>query len=224
MKHWGGELESESGCSSCGGGGWVLHKLWHKATFRKLCTNCVLINSPGLFCPLCLHVFDHKNIPPLRNRIMCLKCPSISHLSCSLSHASSSSSFLCPPCSDPLFFFFNLTPSSSNKTPKLHHDHAHHRPRPDDFFIDKDNARALLAASRIAAASMTKAAIASRADAERRVAEALAAKMRAKEALEALAYLFAKDNLKHDNETDPKIGGPVSQSLLNPKPPTEQPR
>lgn len=201
MKHSGGE--SERGCSSCGGSGWVLHKLWQKATFRNLCTNCVLINSPGLFCPLCLHVYDHKNIPPLRNRLMCLKCPSITHLSCSVvSPASSPSSFLCPPCSDPLFLFFNLTPSSKRIEVHDRDDHD----RPDDLFIDKDNAKALLAASRIAAASMTKAAIASRADAERRVEEALAAKIRAKDALQKLAYLLAKDKHKNDNETDPKIG------------------
>lgn len=62
--------------------------------------------------------------------------------------------------------------------------------------IDKKAAKILLAAARIAAVSMSKAAVAARAEAERRAKEAAFTRKRAREALEHVAYLVAKEKLK----------------------------
>ena len=59
--------------------------------------------------------------------------------------------------------------------------------------MDKESAKVLVAAARIAAASMSKAAAAARIDAERRGKEAALAWKKAREALEHVAYLVAKE-------------------------------
>ncbi|KAK4802854.1 hypothetical protein SAY86_001057 [Trapa natans] len=59
--------------------------------------------------------------------------------------------------------------------------------------IDKDSAKVLVAAARIAAATMSKAAHTARIEAERRVKEAALARKRAREALERVAYLSLKE-------------------------------
>ncbi|KAJ9181737.1 hypothetical protein P3X46_005800 [Hevea brasiliensis] len=173
--------DHQSQCGGCGGDRrWVLHNVRHRAAYRRLCTNCILKTHQGLFCPFCFQVFE-ESLPP-KERLMCLKCPSISHLSCvPCSHPHSPPSFLCPPCSTPNFSFFNLDSSSTNDNTNSG--------RP----IDKDSARALVAAAKIAAVSMTKAAAVARVEAERRVKEAALAKKRAREALERLAFLAAKE-------------------------------
>ncbi|XVE65459.1 hypothetical protein DITRI_Ditri08aG0001400 [Diplodiscus trichospermus] len=187
------DLQAE--CVGCGAPErLLLHNVRHRASYRRFCTNCVLKNHQGLFCPICLEVFSES--PPPHQRLICLKCPSISHLACSSS--SSQSSFTCPPCSNPNFSFFNVTPNTSNKKPKSTPDH--HGGSNDDEddkkkrVFDKEAAKALLAAAKIAAASMTKAAAVARVEAERRVKEATLAKKRAKEALDRLAFLACKDN------------------------------
>ncbi|XP_022721779.1 uncharacterized protein LOC111279152 [Durio zibethinus] len=186
--------DQQSECGACGAPErLLLHNLRHRASYRRLCTNCVLKNHQGLFCPICLEVFNES--PPSHQRLICLKCPSISHLSCSSS--SSQASFTCPPCSNPNFSFFNVTPNTSNKKPKSTPDHQggsnDHDPNLMKRVIDKEAAKALLAAAKIAAASMTKAAAVARVEAERRVKEATLTKKRAKEALERLAFLARKD-------------------------------
>ncbi|MBA0681667.1 hypothetical protein Goari_023453, partial [Gossypium aridum] len=146
-------------------------------------------------------------------RLICLKCPSISHLSCS-SASLSPSSFTCPPCSNPNFSFFNLTPT---KKPKSTPDHPpgstldgddDNNKTTNTRVIDKEAAKALLAAAKIAAASMTKAAAVAKVEAERRVKEATLAKKRAKEALERLALLARKDNDRHKSSL---VGIPKSK-------------
>ncbi|XP_039072247.1 uncharacterized protein LOC120219494 [Hibiscus syriacus] len=106
--------------SECGGCGiperFFLHNLRHRASYRRLCTNCVLKNHQGLFCPICLQVFNEP--PPPYQRLICLKCPSVSHLSCSSSSSSISQSFTCPLCSNPNFSFFNLTSKKPKSTPE----------------------------------------------------------------------------------------------------------
>lgn len=59
--------------------------------------------------------------------------------------------------------------------------------------IDIGSAKVLVAAARIAASSMSKAAAAARIDAERRCKEAALARKKAREALEQVAYLVAKE-------------------------------
>ncbi|XVF38975.1 hypothetical protein REPUB_Repub20aG0149100 [Reevesia pubescens] len=207
--------DQQAQCVGCGAPErLLLHSLRHRASYRRLCTNCVLKNHQGLFCPICLEVFNES--PPPQQRLICLKCPSISHFSCS-----SSSSFTCPPCSNPNFSFFNLSPNTSIKKPKSTPDH--HGGSNDDYHnhdqnkdkdrekrvIDKEAAKALLAAAKIASASMTKAAAVARVEAERRVKEATLAKKRAKEALERLAFLARKDN---DRLKSSLVGIPKSKA------------
>ncbi|XWS53439.1 hypothetical protein CRYUN_Cryun10bG0001600 [Craigia yunnanensis] len=205
--------------AECGGCGvpeqLLLHNVRHRASYRRLCTNCVLKNHPGLFCPICLEVFSESPSP--HQRLICLKCPSISHLSCS---SSSQSSFTCPPCSHPNFSF-NVTPNTSNKKPKSTLDHQRGSNEDDDDdnkkkrVIDKEAAKALLAAAKISVASMSKAAAVARVEAERRVKEATLAKKRAKEALDRLAFLDRKDN---DRLKSSLIGIPKSKAATaNPK-------
>lgn len=62
--------------------------------------------------------------------------------------------------------------------------------------MDGDSARVLLAAAKIAALSMGKAAVAARGEAERRVKEAAYTRKRAREALEHVAYLVGKEKAK----------------------------
>ncbi|OMO58577.1 hypothetical protein COLO4_34517 [Corchorus olitorius] len=193
--------EHQAECGGCGAPErLLLHNVRHRASYRRLCTNCILKNHQGLFCPLCLEVFNES--PPPHQRLICLKCPSISHLSCSPSYSSGShSSFTCPPCSNPNFSFFNVT----NKKPKSTPDHPTESDD-EERVVDKEAAKALLAAAKIAAASMSKAAAVARVEAERKVKEATLAKKRAKEALERLAFLARKENdrLKPSLATIPK--------------------
>ena len=62
--------------------------------------------------------------------------------------------------------------------------------------IDKKTGKVLLAAAKIAAASMSKAAVAARVEAEKRAKDAANTRKRAREALEHVAFLVAKEKLK----------------------------
>lgn len=133
---------------------------------------------------------------------MCHKCPSFAHRSCVVASSDSDATppfYLCPPCADPKFTYFKLT--SENPTV----DRANGEGDSVDLVaasaqnlksiraIDMQSARVLVAAARIAASSMTKAAAAARIDAERRCKEASLARKKAREALERVAYLVAKE-------------------------------
>lgn len=73
--------------------------------------------------------------------------------------------------------------------------------------IDKNSARILLAAARIAAVSMGKAAVAARAEAERRAKEASFTRKRAREALEHVACLVNREKLENLKKKDNLSGG-----------------
>ncbi|GMY28029.1 homeotic protein female sterile [Fagus crenata] len=206
-------------CGGCGSSErWPLHTVRHRGSYRRLCTDCVLKNHQSLFCPLCLLVFD-ETPPPLPDRLVCLNCPSIAHRSCA--PPDSTTSFLCPPCTNPNFsFFFSDSDSDPNPNPK--------RIKTEDGgvpfrrntcnttkAIDKDSSKALLAAARIASASMNKAAATAQSDAERRVREAALAKKKAKEALEHLAFLVLKDNNNKDdhNQDSKPLPAPTTKPI-----------
>ncbi|XP_062143263.1 uncharacterized protein LOC133850992 [Alnus glutinosa] len=182
----GGRKEA-SECSNCGwthkgkkGWGWwalLLHHVRLRGIDRVLCTSCVLRLHPSSFCPLCFVFFDNPHYaPPMPNNsttVPCSKCSSLAHARCLPTAATPSASYLCPPCSNPSFSFFDLDDTQR--------------------FMDAKLASVLLCAARIASASMSRAVIVARADAERKVKEASFAKKRAREALEHLAMVEARE-------------------------------
>ncbi|KAJ0035530.1 hypothetical protein Pint_24184 [Pistacia integerrima] len=179
-----------SECGVCGSNqGLLLHNVRHRGTYRRLCTNCILKCHQGLFCPICLQVYD-TSPPPPHARLMCVKCPSICHLSCSSS--SPTSAFVCPSCSNPNFSFFQVNGDTQMNNNTATDNNTNSKGNDDNKrFLDV--ASALVAASKIAALSMSKAAAMARVEAERRVKEAALAKKRAREALERLLYLAAEE-------------------------------
>ncbi|MCE3215910.1 hypothetical protein HAX54_004073 [Datura stramonium] len=156
----------------------ILHLLPYRGLHRHLCTACVLDSHPGSFCPICFDVFL-QNPPPPRLRLLCLKCPSISHLSCVTDPASSSPGYLCPLCSNPNFTFFHVTPSHANNV----------------IEINLHLAKQLVAAATIAFESIHNAAVMARINADIRVKEALSAKAEAAQVLDRLNSLL--DNQDH---------------------------
>lgn len=86
--------------------------------------------------------------------------------------------------------------------------------------IDKTAARVLLAAARIAATSMSKAATAARTEAERRAKEAAFTRKRAREALEHVTHLAAKEKVRRkeillvSSEVLPSGGGNVGSVVV----------
>ncbi|GAV68474.1 hypothetical protein CFOL_v3_11977 [Cephalotus follicularis] len=156
-------------CSNCGTHNkWVIHNVRLRGIHRRLCTSCVLRLHPSSFCPSCF-LFYESNPPHPSKRISCSNCSSFTHTHCA---SSSASPFLCPPCSDPSFTFFDVPQ--------------------DNPSFDNKLALVLLCAAKIASASMGKAVIVARAEAERRVREAALARKRAREALEHVFFLDSK--------------------------------
>lgn len=197
------ERDHQFECGICGAEDrYLLHNVRHRTpSYRRLCTNCLLKDHRGLFCPFCFSVYEE---PLPIDRSMCNKCPSISHKPCIPSNYPHHTPFICPSCSSPNFSFFNPTTNGDS---------------PSGRIIDRDSARALVAAAKIAAVSMTKAAAMAKVEAEKRVKEATYAKKRAREALERLAYLAAKEK----EIMEGKGGGSNYNGLyLAPPPPPPQ--
>ncbi|KAL5700626.1 hypothetical protein ACHQM5_026050 [Ranunculus cassubicifolius] len=150
---------------------WLFHHVCVRATYRRLCTSCVLKLHSGSFCPICFEVYDGSNLPV--NRVMCLRCPSVTHLDCVSKDVVNS--YVCPPCSNPNFTFFD----SSLKDGK-------------EPIIDLKMAKVLVSAAQIAWISMSKAANGLRMEADRKVKEAAWKRKEAKESLERLSALVSK--------------------------------
>ncbi|XP_006345194.1 uncharacterized protein [Solanum tuberosum] len=168
------QIVSGSRCAVCSATRpFILHLLPYRGIHRHLCTACVLDSHPGSFCPICFDVFLH-NPPPPRLRLLCLKCPSISHLSCV---PDAPSGYLCPLCSNPNFTFFYVTPT--NKA----------------IEINTHLAKQLVAAATIVSESIHNAAVMARINADIRVKEALSAKAETKQVLDRLKYMI--DNQNH---------------------------
>ncbi|XP_020225470.1 uncharacterized protein LOC109807364, partial [Cajanus cajan] len=80
---------------------------------HRYCTNCVLKQHPGLFCPLCFELHEDAALPPPpHHRLMCVRCPSVAHRSCAFPSTTASAAppppFFCPTCLDANFTFLNL--------------------------------------------------------------------------------------------------------------------
>ncbi|KAK8954165.1 hypothetical protein KSP39_PZI002636 [Platanthera zijinensis] len=171
---------------------WPIHHVGNRAAFRRLCTACVLRHHRGFFCSVCLEILDS---PPLSGGISaaadvsrCLRCPSAVHSSCV--PAGAAPNYVCPICQDPEGFPYFSVGGNADRPRRL---------------MDAAEARALLSASRIAAASMNRAAAAARAEAERKAKQAAAASKMAREMLERamLVSKRGKDGMKEkENRND----------------------
>lgn len=93
--------------------------------------------------------------------------------------------YLCPLCVNPNTPIFSL---KKGKDVGLDNE--------DSRVVDMKAAKVLLTAGKIAAGTVNKAALAARVEAERRAKEAAFTRKRAREALEHVAYLTARDKLK----------------------------
>ncbi|KAL1225495.1 hypothetical protein V5N11_003414 [Cardamine amara subsp. amara] len=156
---------------------WVLHTVRLRATLRVFCTHCLLRHHPMSFCPSCFAFYD-SSPPHVSRRVSCSKCLSLTHTHC-LADANPPS-YLCPPCRDPdKFSFFR---------PIIGPDGARS--------VDKSLSEAFYCAAKIAASSMNKAVSFTKSEAERRSKEAALAKKRAREALEHVVMLDAKEKAR----------------------------
>lgn len=187
-------------CGNCGSQGrWILHHVRIRGINRRLCTSCVLRLHPSSFCPSCFQFYDLSVSPHPSNRFTCSRCSSITHSHCVVNPAcpdtqllsSSTSSYLCPPCAKPNFSFFDLDS----------------KPRISPKSIDRKTAVVLLCAAKIASASMGKAVIVARADAERKVREAAMARKRAREALEHVGFVLARERARRKEEGSVEVSG-----------------
>ncbi|WVY97645.1 hypothetical protein V8G54_029796 [Vigna mungo] len=147
----------------------LFHRLWIRGMSRRVCTSCVLLLHPSSFCPSCFQFFDHplsNTSAPAHRFLSCTKCSSLTHLDC-LPSPPPSSSFLCPPCSQPNFSFFPDSISS----------------------LDKRNALILLCACKVASAAASKSLALARTRVERTVREAALARKRARDSLDHCSIL-----------------------------------
>lgn len=119
----------------------------------------------------------------------CFKCYSSSHPSCVGPNVPSP--YVCPLCINPNSQVFVL-----KKVKETRLENGKEVSNEEYRIIDKKAAKILLAAAKIASISMNKAAIAAREEAVRRAKEAAIARKRAKEALEHVAYLEAKEKAR----------------------------
>ncbi|XP_054815049.1 uncharacterized protein LOC129315412 [Prosopis cineraria] len=169
-------------CTNCGfRNRSLLHRIQLRGIDRRLCTSCVLRLHPSSFCPSCFEFFDHPlsstSSASAHRFLSCIKCSSLTHIQCLPSPPPSHSSFLCPPCSVPNFFFFEPDKPNSGSTGT----------RP---VLNKKLVLVLLCAAKIASASMNKAVTVARAKADRTVREATLARKRAKEALQQFSVVL----------------------------------
>ncbi|KAL7237722.1 hypothetical protein ACSBR2_003927 [Camellia fascicularis] len=174
-------------CGNCGTAEQrrLLHHVRHRGIFRRLCTTCVLRLHPHSFCPTCFLIYDLSPTPS-NDTVSCFKCYSSSHSRCVSPNPPKP--YICPLCANPNLPIFTL---------KKVEDEVGKGGDGNCQEIDLKAAKVLLVAARIAAASMSKAAVTARAEAERRVKEAAFTRKRAREALEHVGFLFAKDKLIH---------------------------
>ncbi|KAL2941747.1 Chromodomain-helicase-DNA-binding protein 4 [Bienertia sinuspersici] len=205
-------LSSAKICFNCNSDDhWILHNVGFRVESRKLCTSCVLKLHPTSFCPTCFNLHDPNSLnpPPFlsssssssSNRTLtCLKCSSVSHITCVPPNAPKSP-YLCPPCSNPSFKFFDF------KKPRKNHDQnaqsdknggggnggSHSKVvEEQQQLLDERAAKVLLLAAKIASISMNKVVISAKADVERKVKDAALAKKRAKESIDHVMSLSSK--------------------------------
>lgn len=126
--------------------------------------------------------------------VTCFKCYSSSHASCVGSNVPSP--YICPLCINPNSQIFVLKRVKDSNSENSQASNGKGGANGEYRVIDKKAAKVLLAAAKIASASMNKAAVAAREEAVRRAKEAAIARKRAREALEHVAYLVAREKAR----------------------------
>ncbi|XP_004230357.1 uncharacterized protein [Solanum lycopersicum] len=176
---------------------WFLHNVRHRGLYRRLCTNCVLRLHIQSFCPTCLLVYNPTPPPNAASNglVSCSKCYSYSHNSCV--GVNPPHPYHCPLCVNPNTPLFSL---KKGREVGLGNE--------ESRVIDMKAAKVLLAAAKIAAGTVTKAALAARVEAERRAKEAAFTRKRAREAIDHVAYLTARDKLKKKDILQYPSNGP----------------
>ncbi|TVU17970.1 hypothetical protein EJB05_34032, partial [Eragrostis curvula] len=166
-------------CAS-GRDAWPLHHVRHEGVFCRLCSSCVLLYHPAAFCSACLLLISpdaaaaaggDPAVAPPGPTAVCSDCGlSVAHLSCLTGDPAS---FVCPPCAAAgegrPFSFTPPAPIGAGGRRAF----------------DERSARVLLVAAHLANDSVGRAAAAAREEAERRVAEAAAARKRCREMLDS---------------------------------------
>ncbi|KAM7267676.1 hypothetical protein ACFE04_009842 [Oxalis oulophora] len=165
---------------------WLIHNYRHRGYYRRLCTNCVLNISPGLFCSICLDVFE--DCWSSQERVTCLTCTSVAHASCATTVR-----FTCCSCSNPNFVFFKFNVSRNPNNNNVNNNKK---------FIDHNSAMAIVAAAKLAYNSMKKAALFARLEADKKIKDSVVAKSKAKKALDRLALLTAREKERIIEEDD----------------------
>ncbi|CAA0816563.1 Unknown protein [Striga hermonthica] len=189
-------LPPATACGNCGAEERrLLHHVRHRGIFRRLCTSCVLRLHPQSFCPTCFQVYPPT--PSLDAIATCFKCYSSSHSHCV--RPGGPTPYVCPLCLHPNTRIFKLKSAKEANAGEA---------TEDCRVMDRDAAKKLLAAAKIASMSMNKAAIAAKVEAERRAKEAAYTRKRAKEALEYVAHLVMKEKQRKEG------AGPVGPSCM----------
>ncbi|KMT14131.1 hypothetical protein BVRB_4g079530 [Beta vulgaris subsp. vulgaris] len=224
-------------CFNCNSdNNWILHNIRIQPGCKKLCTSCVLKLHPTSFCPTCFNLHDPNSLNPLppssssssssnHRTLTCLKCNSVSHITC-VPPNTPKSPYLCPPCSNPSFKFFDF-----KKPRKIHHDQpqsdgggngggngsggSHSKKVLEDEiqYLDERAARVLLLAAKISTISINKAAAQARTEVERRVREAALARKRAKEAIDLVVSLSYKLSSVKQQQRREVVSGPGSNFM-----------
>lgn len=189
---------SSTHSTSCGNCGLeekrLLHHIRHRGNFRRLCTTCVLRLHTQCFCPTCFAVYPSSPPSASSDFVTCFKCYSSSHASCVGSNVPSP--YICPLCVNPNSQIFLLKKVKDSNSENSQASNGKGGANGEYRVIDKKAAKILLAAAKIASVSMNKAAVAAREEAVRRAKEAAIARKRAREALEHVAYLVAKEKAR----------------------------
>nr|GEZ04252.1 hypothetical protein [Tanacetum cinerariifolium] len=172
----------------------LLHNVRLRGNYRRLCTTCILRLHSQCFCPSCLGVFDRT---PPDDAVVCYKCYSSSHPTCISLSVQSTGSITsargptpCASCLNPSLLVLNLNRGENDNKDGGGGGRC----------IDKEAARLLLCAGKIAANSMSIAEVAAGMEADRRAKEAAFTKKRAREALDHVVKLMAIEKKKNSKK------------------------
>lgn len=149
---------------------WFKHHVLHLGTIKTFCTDCVIHLHAHSLCPICFTV--HENPEKLITSdvvVSCMRCYSSSHVSCIGSHPNAP--YLCVNCLNLNSPLLVLGDSNGGKV------------------VDKRASMIFLAACKISADSMKKAAAAAKVEMEVKSKEATDARKLAIKAIEHVEHL-----------------------------------